>query len=743
VASPYTGADALVLTMTGSESASGLYGAASCLGGVKLAEEVAALTPRVSLALPQVIVQQCAGYNGPGAGYIRATSGTQLAYTAPGGTEGPAVTVADGATAVLVDGGSASKYVRVTRNGAAAFDGRGYGGRMTLDLVKPATGALAMRNVTSAERAAGLNLYRALALWNASDSTITNLKVWRPSFANEQISYESQLPASGAGTIAIIYGYFVTWPASGFCAIHTSLGALREVVYYTSRTDTSLTVPAAGRALLGTSAAAGTSTDLLYPIHGIRCAVETPGSDGTIQVIANETTAPTGVTWGGGVSASNPCGTIASLAPGAWLGMWLHRQTPTCFVAGINVEHGIDLQYEIDGTTYYKSWRGLYSVADSSLIGHCIYVGVDANPNFAAAPAAIAATLPTTYATTAPGSGVREYRICRVKRNAYGLLSNNRYTRSKFINSSGAEVVSPVDAPQDVTLTVRAGGEVDVAATYYASRDATPADNFRVYAKLGSNPVKGVDTPTEVSFLSSGDFQGYGSVGANTNLLRYTLGPYDWGADLRVLVTTYRSADSAESINTAAVQATVNTVGPVPVPWRTSLIGSAYDKRQPNAYIDRTITIDAGTTTYWRMLPGETQLWTGGALVWRAVIGGDADRSALLIPSVYDLIEDDTSFGAGTGTIEVVAGPPRLIYVNVGGTRRLKIDATNKTVSAAEFNMWDTLTDCPVDDPAVARPTETLLQIYDPIIGRYRAYASVNSSGVFATGYSAIQRKGG
>jgi hypothetical protein len=78
----------------------------------------------------------------------------------------------------------------------------------------------------------------------------------------------------------------------------------REIVYYTSRTNTQLTVPAAGRSQLGTTAAAGASTDssTRCPGSGWPRRRPTGSAVGQRQTIANENTAPTGVTWNTGTT---------------------------------------------------------------------------------------------------------------------------------------------------------------------------------------------------------------------------------------------------------------------------------------------------------------------------------------------------------------------------------------------------------------------------------------------------------
>jgi hypothetical protein len=100
-------------------------------------------------------------------------------------------------------------------------------------------------------------------------------------------------------------------------------------VYYTSRTNTVLTVPAAGRGLLGSAAGAGAGTDLVRCVPGIAIAIDTAGvtAPGAIQTIANETTSPAAVSFNTGVFASTGLN-IGNMDPGQQVGIWIKRQIP-------------------------------------------------------------------------------------------------------------------------------------------------------------------------------------------------------------------------------------------------------------------------------------------------------------------------------------------------------------------------------------------------------------------------------
>ena len=112
-----------------------------------------------------------------------------------------------------------------------------------------------------------------LAIGRFANNYVTNWSSnwWGSTTGTQQISNSGQLGASGAGTISTT-GSFATWPASGLCLI-TNAGVVREFVFYSSRTAQTLTVPATGRARLGTSQSAGAGTDTLDSHGG-----QSPGS---------------------------------------------------------------------------------------------------------------------------------------------------------------------------------------------------------------------------------------------------------------------------------------------------------------------------------------------------------------------------------------------------------------------------------------------------------------------------------
>lgn len=203
---------------------------------------------------------------GAGAATLAASDANTLVFTAPGDSAGPGVAIASGETKII-ESADPLKFVRVTRTSAADLSGTG-----TLTIEQRMN--CLWDNVSSTEAAAGDAEVRCVIAANQNSGSIESLKRCLGLLGTTRTTAGGQLSASGAGTITITAGTFADWPASGHAHIKTSAGVTREIVYYTSRTNTVLTVPALGRGRLDTSAAAGASSDLIEAVPGIKLALE-------------------------------------------------------------------------------------------------------------------------------------------------------------------------------------------------------------------------------------------------------------------------------------------------------------------------------------------------------------------------------------------------------------------------------------------------------------------------------------
>jgi len=289
----------------------------ACLGGFIASTEVTHVSWSVASPISNVTIDYVAGANGIGDGTLTAASAGTLTWAAPGGSAGAAVSIANGETKTLEDGTTPGAYVRVTRTTADALSGAA-----TVTVSDVLNEAIGGSDLSGAEATAGESEYAAVFLKNTGDKDIKLLTIRVGVLATQATTSGGQLGSSGAGTITSA-GAFADWPASGFAHIRTTAPATREIVYYSSRTNDALTVPASGRGLFGTTAAAGASTDTIDAVAPVRVATELP-SGGAVQTIADGNTAPTGRTWSTGITAATGIA-HGDLAAGASVGVWLHR----------------------------------------------------------------------------------------------------------------------------------------------------------------------------------------------------------------------------------------------------------------------------------------------------------------------------------------------------------------------------------------------------------------------------------
>lgn len=293
-----------------------------------------------------ITVNEVSGANGTGSGTLTASSTSGLKWTAPSGSQGSEVTIANGETKVIEDGGDPSKWIEVTRTSASDLSGSS-----TVTITDTKNNVFGMDNVTSAEASAGDDEYRGFALHNGSGGSVQNVKVSIRVLGTQRTSDGAQLSGSGAGTVTTT-GSLADWPEQGYACIKTSGGTIREIVQYTSRTSTSLTVPANSRGMLGTSAAAGASDDTIDAVPGIRIAVESPSAqpNGYVQTIADEDTAPTGLTWSTPYTASSSAASdaisIGTMADDDFEVIWQHRDTPASASSDASALHHLQINFD-------------------------------------------------------------------------------------------------------------------------------------------------------------------------------------------------------------------------------------------------------------------------------------------------------------------------------------------------------------------------------------------------------------
>ena len=558
------GGDALRWYLTGAASDGGSQAAQTAsLGNYRSSSEAerCGIEPTIGAAGLSVELAAGANYQVSGSsvppvegltGTVDAVDVEQVRYTGPGSSvPGAAVQVSAGESVMAADGADRSQWVRVTR----AAGNAGLSGQVVFTLVDQLHNVFGMSDALEAESAAGGNRYRAVMLRANGLPKVRDIRLYVGALGAAAVSSGGALGGAGGGSVTFAADALLSWPYAGWARVETAAGALREIVYYASRTGSVLTVPAAGRGRLGTSAAAGAVTDRVTPVPGIRIAWElaSGGRNGPVQTIANESTAPAAVSWSTAITAAAGVA-VGSLDDGQQGALWIHRELPAGAAAGPRYRSAVRCAYVVEGAEYVEHAAGLFGVQDTDLARYELVIG-SAIPALEAASSESFAALPhtTSLALTA---GTYYYRLRR--RNKWGLAAEPVQARPLVVVSSGGGLTGglpPPTAPTYVSWTAAAGGTFRLRAAYVSFADSpNPATEWLVYLRTnGTDPDPAVDSPTVVALSEAG---------LGLAWLDATYGPYAAGTDGRVLVRVRRASDSSASSNTNVLQAIASGTGP-------------------------------------------------------------------------------------------------------------------------------------------------------------------------------------
>ncbi|MBI2424203.1 MAG: hypothetical protein HYV27_15335 [Candidatus Hydrogenedentes bacterium] len=454
---------------------------------------------------------------------------------------------------------------------------------------------------------------------------------------------------------------------------------------------------------------------------GLAFAGEAVDVDGAIQVIATATTAPTGLTWQTGESVGTGL-VIGTLAAGAQVGLWVRRTVGPAAAQGPLETVILRLGFTHAAETSAAALRGLYAV--QGVAQYELYAELGHMPDPATDTLrASGAGSPLAWAT-ALAAGVWYPVVYR--RNSWGLLGAAHEQQPMVIDGAGDAYSGPPSIPQVVSLTAVSGGRVTLKAVYHAVQDsaARRATHWRVWMNFdGTTPDPDVDVPYLETAMN----------GQRREVLSHTTGALLDDTEVVAVVRTVRdlgeatevwSADSEEVSATAVLHA--------PMRVRAVALRGGHGLTYPPAvgpegaveYLDEDETI---RFVFW---PGRTEFWIDTELVW--VIGYDAQAAETYwwyIPSEWEISTGTVSGAASiAGGVEVVS--PTELYVVVNQVRRLAIDVTAMTITAASWSVSD---DLPVIVPTVGawgRYGDTLFPVWDPDREDYRPVVRVTVAGV-------------
>lgn len=696
----------------------GTYECGTGADGIRTGFEVNPQAALFSGNMPGIVIERISGRCAAGIATLEATGENSLRFAAPGDTFGASVTVASGEHIVAVSGDGVN-WCRLYREDADPL-----GGTLSMRLVTARDGTA----LSNAEREAGWERYLQFMLYNHSAAAVSDVAAYIVPLAASVESDAGQLGASGAGSIETTEDLdALEWPAAGFARIETSGGTLREIVYYEERTDTELIVPTDGRGMLGTTPAAGSATDVIYPVPMCAVGVETPDSDGKIQALADPEDVPSGVDFFTGLEAADgaEAGTVAA---GHNHGFWVRVQVPPGALGGRVKIINVAVQFRAGGTLYWDTISGERLIRETPGTSHAVWIGEDGPPDFSAAPDAIS-NLPIAIGVTPPVSGEKRITVCVRQANEAVLLGLNTEYSALVIDSDGDEVTREIRTPENISLQNLHGGYVSLVADYLP--DADPADTWLIFVRDdGTDPDTGSDTPVEVSM---GVLQGLGPYITTSR----DLGPYDWGTELRAIVQAKRSIDDEVSADSAVASLTVATRAPDRVHGLGMFLKDQFSigGAGPDDFELETV-IDLGDDVVIVQKPGETSLRVGAEVILRVVLSTNGD-GRIYLGEAWDLVNDTVSGAGSADPVEVVSADE--LYLCHSGDRVVKIDVSAQEIICDEFHIWNAVEDVPVDEAFYQADDFTAFQVWDPHAGRWRNWLQVEA-GRLVFGYPVTQR---
>lgn len=677
-------------------------------------------------AIDNIRVMQASGAAGAGLGSLQLSASEKLIWTPPGGTAGAGVAILSGETKVI-ESNSASSWLRVYRKNASAMQGA-----ESVLLGDVWHNALGFTETTSAEATAGGTVAgataknRALMLKNVSALSVTGVTAHIGTLGTQRTSAAAQLSGAGGGTIGISTGTFADWPQRGYCHIKTNVPATREIVYYSSRTSTVLTVPAAGRGLGGTAAAAGASTDTLDAVPGILIAKEAPVSS-AIQTIATEITQPTGLTDNYGITAGTGL-SIGTLATGELYGLWFRQFWPAGVLAEASTLFKIVLTWTYEAVSYTNTLRGRSRIINTALDRYEVYRGIGVVPDYTAAAFDTSATVPWSPATTLSANSDHWFTIR--KRNKYGLIEQNRAIQVISL-TSGVENARKPSAPEGATCVSTTGGKLKFTAMYNPLQDGTTydAETWAIWVTSDGTTPNTAAAATHTQAMTTGV--------VTMQLLSYIPSTtYAEGVTIKWIIRTRREGSpDVDSANDTVGSFTHSATGPTRTNY-SLLHGTHAGPIAIQSLTPDTQVIDGTNNIYLDYAEGTVSFYADTVLVWRCIYNSYSGRRDLYVPSEFTLSGNDAvGVGGNTDAVETISwtvGDKRL-GINVAGTRHILIDITNLKINYVNRSGNDAILQVPGTEPLLQLPEAVRFLVWDPGVEDWQTYTLVDTAGQWNT----------
>lgn len=663
-----------------------------------------------------ILILDASGTNGPGVGTLIAPTSGSLTWQPPSGTEGAAVTIANGAEVILY-GTDVTKWLRVKRTSAVPLSGA-----KAVYLVDIYNNLLP--DVASADAIAGLATARALMLHNEVAGTVVNVRAWIAD-SDGDISIAFETPTAGELLGA---GLSFSSPTTQGAALNAgALFGLAELGLHIKRTVAASTDPSPSTLWAINLEFTDTAQTYTVPIRGrYRIArndyvgqgiwIGTGGDDPDFEASPDE------------VWTSNPNTTSLSLASDETYRVAVRSRNPWgLWGVPTDIEEFV-IDASGDGVLSPPSAPTDISASQTSGNKPSVSAQYDAAADGDTLRAALWVIWLETDGTDPDGT---------VTPDGYSVMQFKGAVDDLVWDSTSAAL----DDGTPISALIRTR-RLDNAGTAFQpdtiQLDDTNPGTLKVTGEITDWPASGYGR-TYSRFGRLLEVWSYSGVVAAGGFTTVTV-------DARALMGTTATETNAthyvepvttsDSINTATATWDVVAVAPGR-PTGAMLYGNQGAAFQtPVTGPDGVTPVVIAVTENVHMILGEgwSSLYVDTTLVWRCLYhSDDGEANALYVPSEWTVVNAAVSGTAvDSGVFDVVDA--NTVYVVVNGTRRILIDLTAMEITVSSVVEEVAMPTRAEQAGSLGQFGATLLLAWDPTIEDYRPFAQLTSAGVFNLG---------
>jgi hypothetical protein len=349
---------------------------------------------------------------------------------------------------------------------------------------------------------------------------------------------------------------------------------------------------------------------------------------------------------------------------------------------------------------------------------------VDEEPNFEGEPASYGAALDDLTYVFVTG---HDYYVETLYRNAFGVRVSPR-ERKRFRVDEGLVTDNPPSGPTEWAVMASRSGKVLVSAIYNRAAEpaALRANQWLIYLRADGtdpDPGPGMDTATVVEMTGPA--------------LTWQSEAYLDETPIRVLVrtrrrvVTYTEDEPPEEIITNYDSENVEVKGTTTdYTWQTIrrpviALSRAYGQYAA-CETPGTVWIDQAKNIRWEVDGDTVRLMAGDVVIWTAGPEG--------IDTTFGVFTEAVEDAGGTGTVEVGTWTEesKILWVNVNGWHRMKIDVIGETIQVAGLEAGGGIHERPAHVPIWGTYTHTCFQGYNGETGGWETVMSLDGAGALA-----------